>query len=228
MKNEKIFGYLKDSGLRRNYAILFETERVRAYGAHPLTTPNSVIAGLTRNLNKTLPSYYGIAKRSLFFIFHFSFFILLTSCGVYSLTGGDVPASAKTFSVAQFTNQATSVNPNLTQQFTDALRDKMTRETKLKQISDTGDFAFSGHITSYYVAPASIKAGDQAQINRLTIGIEVVFVNKKDPKKNFDKSFSEYGDFDVSKTLADVETALVTTIDTKLVQDIYNAAVMNW
>ena len=166
------------------------------------------------------------------FVIRYSLFALillsLSSCGVYSLTGGDIPADAKTFSVAQFSNQASSVNPNLTQQFTDALRTKFTSETKLKQISDTGDFAFSGHITSYSVAPAAIKAGDQAQLNRLTIGVEVLYVNKKDPKKNFDRTFSEYSDFDVSKTLADVETALVADINKKLVQDIYNATVMNW
>ena len=53
-------------------------------------------------------------------------------------------------------------------------------------------------------------------------------MNKKDPKKNFEKSFSEFDDFDVSKTLADVETPLVADINKKLVQDIYNATVMNW
>ena len=175
-------------------------------------------------LNKRKGVFLKIIIPNLIFLILLS----LSSCGVYSLTGGDIPANAKTFSVAQFTNQAASVNPNLAQVFSDGLRTKFTSETKLKQISDTGDFAFSGYIITYGVAPASIKSGDVAQLNRLTIGVYVKFNNKIDPKRSFEKTFTEYDDFDVSKTLADVETTLDADINKKLIQDIYNAAVMNW
>ena len=46
--------------------------------------------------------------------------------------------------------------------------------------------------------------------------------------KNFETTFSSFTDFDSRKTLTQVESALIEEITKKLVDDIFNKAVINW
>ncbi len=77
---------------------------------------------------------------------------LAAACGykvTYNLTGGSIPPDAKTFSVAYFPNNAPMVAPTLSTTLTEALRDKFSRQTRLQQVDEGGDFAFEGEITNY-------------------------------------------------------------------------------
>lgn len=152
-----------------------------------------------------------------------------TACKVtYSLTGASPMIGVKTFSVYYFPNRAQLVNPNLSQQLTDAIQEKMVRQTSFNQITDNGDLEFSGQITGYDVKPINISQGDLAAQNRLTISIKVKYVNNKDHNKDWEKSFSEYEDFDSTKSLNDVEDGLVPDIIKKLTDDIFNASIADW
>lgn len=152
----------------------------------------------------------------------------LQSCHVYSFTGGST-GNAKTFSVEYFQNKASLVNPSLSQIFTEKMKDKFQRETRLALANSDGDFAYSGYIVSYVQAPSAIGANNQANLSRLTITVNVKFHNKTDPKQDFEQQFSNFSEFDAStKTFADAEPALVDDISNKLVQDIFNRTVNNW
>ena len=75
--------------------------------------------------------------------------ILCNSCGykvTYNLSGGSIPPEAKTFSVAYFPNNAPMVAPTLSNALTEGLRDKFSRQTRLQQVDEGGDFAFEGEI----------------------------------------------------------------------------------
>lgn len=155
--------------------------------------------------------------------------LVLNSCKMgYSFTGASIAPSVKTFSVAYFQNRARMVNPNLSQQFTDGLQEKLVRQTSLNQITENGDLEFSGQITDYEVRPMNIQEGDVAAQNRLTIGVKVKFVNNKDHEQDWDKTFSAYEDFDSNNSLSDIEGDLVPLIVKKLSEDIFNASVANW
>lgn len=134
----------------------------------------------------------------------------------------------KTFSVDYFPNRARLVNPNLSQQFTDGLQEKLIRQTSYSQISENGDLEFSGQITDYEVRPMNIQEGDIAAQNRLTVGVKVKFTNNKDHGMDWEKSFTAYEDFDSNKSLSDAEETLVTEIVKKLTDDIFNASIANW
>ena len=134
----------------------------------------------------------------------------------------------KTFSVYYFPNRARLVNPNLSQQFTDGLQDKLVRQTSFNQISDNGDLEFQGQITDYDVKPINISQGDLAAQNRLTITVKVKYTNNKDHDKDWEKTFTAYEDFDSTKSLNDVEDSLVPEIIKKLTDDIFNASIANW
>ncbi|HOY72172.1 MAG TPA: LPS assembly lipoprotein LptE, partial [Tenuifilaceae bacterium] len=101
-------------------------------------------------------------------------------------------------------------------------------QTSLSMVDDFGDFDFSGQITQYNVSPISIQDNEVAAQNRLTISVRVKFVNAKDPKLSFDKTFSQYENFDSNQNFVQVEAELVRLIVEKLVDDIFNAAAANW
>ena len=157
---------------------------------------------------------------------------LAAACGykvTYNLTGGSIPPDAKTFSVAYFPNNAPMVAPTLSTPLTEALRDKFSRQTRLQQVDEGGDFAFEGEITNYSSTTASVSSGDYALQNRLTITVKVTFTNAIDQTLSFNnKSFSSYADYDSSQLLLDVQDQLIEEIVEKLVNDIYMAAAGNW
>jgi len=158
--------------------------------------------------------------------------LIFTACKItYSFTGASIASNVKTFSVYYFPNRAKLVNPNLSQQFTqgqDGLENKLIKQTSLNQIKENGDLEFSGQITEYDVKPMNIVQGDLAAQNRLTISVKVKFTNNKDHEQDWEKTFTQYEDFDSNRSLTDVEDALASAIIKKLVDDIFNASVANW
>ncbi len=155
-----------------------------------------------------------------------------TSCGVaikYSLSGASIPPDAKTFSVAYFPNNATMVAPILSSTLTDELVSKFSRQTRLQQVPEGGDFAFEGEIINYTSTTASVSSDDYAQLNRLTITVRVRFTNAVDEKASFpNKTFSAYADYDSTKLLTEVEGELIPQIVEQLVTDIFQATASNW
>lgn len=162
-----------------------------------------------------------------------SLFILaggfLQSCKIkYSFTGAGKLTGVKTFSVYYFPNRARLINPNLSQQITEALQDKLLRQTSLTQVDQDGDLEFEGQITQYETRPMSIKEGDTSALTRLTIGVKVKYTNNKNHDEDWEKTFSAYEDFESTQSLSDVEDDLVKLILDKLTEDIFNASIANW
>ena len=158
--------------------------------------------------------------------------LFTTGCGykvTYNLSGGSIPPEAHTFSVAYFPNNAPMVAPTLSNVLTEGLRDKFSRQTRLQQVEEGGDFAFEGEITNYTSTTASVSSGDYALMNRLTITVKVNFQNAVDQTTSFNaKTFSSYADYDASQLLVDVQDQLIEEIIEALVNDIYMAAAGNW
>jgi hypothetical protein len=69
---------------------------------------------------------------------------LSSSCGIYSHTGASVPPDAQTVSVSYITNMASIVNPLLSQNMAEKLRQKFVNETPLKLTQSEGDLTFAG------------------------------------------------------------------------------------
>jgi hypothetical protein len=155
--------------------------------------------------------------------------ILLTqACGVYSFTGASIDPEVKTVSVAYIENQATLVNPNLSQTMTEKLKDFFVIQTNLDIVRRNGDLQFEGVITNYSVRPINIQSGDVAAENRLTVTVRMIFTNTVDDEKSFEHSFTRFADFDGNQNLKTVEEELVDQITNELVEDIFNKAVVNW
>jgi hypothetical protein len=155
--------------------------------------------------------------------------VLMQACKIsYGFTGANLSPQIKTYSVYYFPNRARLINPTLSQNFTEGLREKLRRQTSLNELAENGDIEFEGQITGYEVRPMSIQKEDLAAKNRLTITIKLKYTNSKTPDENFDKNFSAYEDYDSNLSISDVEDELTTLIIQKLTEDIFNATIANW
>lgn len=166
------------------------------------------------------------SKRRLYMILVLA--VLCQGCGIYSFTGASIPPEARTVSVQCFPNQAQLINPTLSNDFTTALRDAMMNQTSLDMVESGGDLAFEGEITDYRTTPVAITAGQTAALNRLTITVNVRFVNQFDETKNFETRFSHYEEYPSEQDLNSVQESLTRTIVEALVEDIFNKALVNW
>ena len=153
----------------------------------------------------------------------------LVACRVnYSFTGADIPEQAKTLSVATIMNNASVVNPTLSQKLTNALKDEFQNHTRLMITSENGDLRLEGEITGYDVTPVAIQGNETAAMNRLTITINIRDENTIDSAKDYEQRFSRYADYESSKNLSDVENTLCEDIIKVLVEDVFNKSVVNW
>ncbi|MCK4920265.1 MAG: LptE family protein [Bacteroidales bacterium] len=154
---------------------------------------------------------------------------ILPSCKIsYSMSGTNIPLEIETFSVQYFPNRAPLVQSQLSQVFTDALKDKIEGQTRLEMVTGFGDVDLSGEIKNYETRPVAITGDERAALNRLTIAIRVKYTNSFNPDENFDTQFSRYEDYSSSSNLSDVEEDLIELIVENIVEDVFNKAFVNW
>lgn len=151
----------------------------------------------------------------------------LQSCKVYSFTGAAI--EGKTINIHFIENKARNIVPSLSASFTEKLRQRILSQTSLSQInSDETDYDLKGEITDYSVTVASITGTETSSKNRLTITVNIQFINRKNEKANFTQSFSRFADFNATQNIQTIETSLITTISDQLADDIFNKAFVNW
>ena len=166
--------------------------------------------------------------KALTYLLFVSCYLFQVSCKpTVSLNGATIPIEAKTISVAVFANNTSLGPPNLSQRFTEKLRDVVSQQTSLALIKNNADLQFEGFILDYNVAPVTISA-DQATQNRLTISVNVKYSNSFDATKNFEQTFTRFADFPATQNIASREADLVTEINRQLTEDIFNKAFNNW
>lgn len=172
-------------------------------------------------------------RKIQFIILLFAAVLCCNSCKLYkvsySMTGASISPDVKTFSVDYFPNKAPLVVPYLSSLFTERLTDYMRSKTGLIQMTDNnGDIRFEGQITGYSQRPIDITSDEVAASNRLTIEIRVKYTNTKDDKYDFTSTFSNYADYSTEVNFDSAEESLINDILDKIIEDIYNKALVNW
>ena len=155
--------------------------------------------------------------------------VILLGCGAYSFTGASISADTKTFQVNYFQNTAILVEPGLDRDFTNALTDLILNQTSLSLVKANGDLIYEGEITTYRISPTTATADNTAAQNKLTIGVNVRFFDKKSPDDDFEQSFSFFYDYPGSAQLiGSQKDAAHEEIFERLTQDIFNASLAKW
>jgi hypothetical protein len=165
-------------------------------------------------------------------ILNIAAFVLLgifVSCKMnYSFSGASIAEDVKTVSVKTFQSYAPLANANLSQTFTEALKDILISQTNLNLVTKGGDLHFEGSIVGYNVTSVAIQGNETAALNRLSITVKVTFTNTKDKEQDFETNFTRFADYESSQNLASVEDGLIKDINDQLTQDIFNRALSNW
>ncbi len=151
-----------------------------------------------------------------------------SSCKVYSFSGANIPADINSFSVELFQNRANNGPSSLPQTFTDKLKLKFQTEANLKQAAYDGDLQFKGSITSYGITSDAAVGSTTSALLRLTITVQVDFKNTKNEKDKWSESFSRYVQIPSSEDISSVEDRLINEINTLLVDDIFQKALVKW
>jgi hypothetical protein len=158
--------------------------------------------------------------------------MLYSSCSV-TLNGASIPRDMSTINVVFFENTAPLVVSNLSQTFTEALKERIRSQSRLAIVRGEADAVMEGAITGYNYAPVSVQATDnntapRATATRLTITVNVKYTNNKDKKlsPDFEQSFTRYTDF--TGDINSQEQNLIRIVNQQLTEDIFNKAFANW
>lgn len=154
--------------------------------------------------------------------------LCVSACGIYSFSGTSIQPDVKTITVNYVEYKALKVNPSLSNDLTEALKEKYRKLTKLEQVDMDGDLELSCEVTGYDVKATAVTANEVAAQNRLTVTMKIHFENRKYPEDDVEQSFSAYADYDSTQSLDAVESSLCEEIIEKLVEDIFNATVAQW
>jgi len=153
-----------------------------------------------------------------------------SSCKItLTFNGSNVDyAKTKSISIPDFTNVADLVHPPFAINFTEKLRDKYSRQTRLKLLKAGGDMHLEGEIVGYELTPMSIGQDAYAAETRLTVTINVRFTNHKNPEDDFEKKYIAYRSFDSNRMLTEVQDELLVEIIEDITDNIYNETVAKW
>ena len=161
------------------------------------------------------------------------FSIILESCGNYSFTGASIPEGTESFQVNFFENEAGNsmgsiFEPGLDRDFTIALQNILQNQTNLQLLSSDADLIYEGEIKEYRVSPMTSTSNLQASQNRLSVGVNVRFINIKKEEDNFERKFSFYFDYPAETQLLNVKSEAHDIIFERITQDIFNASSVKW
>lgn len=156
--------------------------------------------------------------------------IVLLLNGCYSFRGLTIDCNVtKTFSIANFGNNAPTAPPQINQTFGELLRDKVLAETCLSSMSANGDVQFSGEVFKYQITSVAPSEGETNLLNRLTIGISVDYVNTKNEKENVKKRYEGFEEYDSAEDILSIQDELIVSIiSEQILEKVFNDAFTNW
>ncbi len=149
----------------------------------------------------------------------------------YTLKSASIPPDLKTINISFFENNAPLVVSNLSQAFTESLKERVRSTTRLSIVTGEGDASMSGAIIEYRYAPVSIPATNPnvapvANASALSITVRVKFVYDADKKLSFEKNFTK--SINYTGDLSSQEQSLIQAINRQLIDEIFNTAFNNW
>ena len=118
--------------------------------------------------------------------------ILLGGCSIsYQFSGTSIDyTQVRSISIKDFSNMAPLVYGPLAQRFTDELKDKFVRQTKLQMLRENGTLDLEGEITGYELTPQAVRDDGNkalAALTRLTVTVRVRYTNRVNPDKDFEQ-----------------------------------------
>lgn len=156
--------------------------------------------------------------------------LVAVSCTVtYKFNGASIDyEKTKTIQITPFPLRSAYTWAPMQSIFNNRLTDVFATQTKLIQVNRNGDLQIAGEITGYEQYNKSISADGLASQVQLKMTVNVRFVNNKNHQEDFERQFSATAEYDSSQQLTAVQEELVTQMVKDIVDQIFNATVVNW
>jgi hypothetical protein len=168
-----------------------------------------------------------ILKNNLFLMLFAAISFAFASCGIYSLSGANV--EGKTIKFGFIENKAAIIMPQLSPTLSEKIKSKILNQTSLSILNnDKADYEMSGTITNYDISVSGVSNTQTANQNKLTINVEINFVNKLDSKKSFKKTISKFAPFSATANFQSIEKQLIDLICADIADAVFNDAFVNW
>ena len=152
--------------------------------------------------------------------------VTTSSCSIYRFKDVSIPDSIKTVKVNYIENKARYINPQLSPQLTDKLRQKIVNQTRLTQTNGDADWEITAFISDYSVSTAAIS-NQQNATDRLNISVSVSLYDRV-ANKTQDYQVSHSFDFSATITLEQAQVQLGDQILTNMTDEIFNKLFSNW
>jgi hypothetical protein len=150
------------------------------------------------------------------------------TCKYSTRDASPIPAEIKTFRVNYLENKARYVNPTITPQVTEKLKQKIIGQTRLRQTnSDDAHYDIGGYLTDYSVTTTGIS-NQNASTNRLNVSFLLIFKNTLDQTKDVEVEVTRNYDFDAKLSFDQAQSQLGTEVVKNLVDEIFNKIFSNW
>ena len=169
-------------------------------------------------------------KKSILHIILFTLTLsVLSACKVkYSFSGADVDPNIKTASISYIDNNSGNGPANMGDLITDALREKILRETNLNLVNGKADIEFKGVISQYYYTVQAPTGNETSDLRRITMIINVDYKNNITETDSWNNKFQNFAEHSVNIDLTSIEEESITIINELLVDQIFNKAFVKW
>jgi hypothetical protein len=146
----------------------------------------------------------------------------------YSFTGASVPPHLKTVAIPLVEDLSGLGEPGLREKFTTEIIQLFTSDNSL-EIADRGrsDSILEGAILTVTDAPAVVAQGEQVTRRRVTVNARFAFQDMKLRKKMWDRTFSNWGEYDSGGGLSQRQAGLQDALK-KIAEDVLLETVSGW
>ncbi|MBP1613078.1 MAG: hypothetical protein H6Q13_526 [Bacteroidetes bacterium] len=159
-----------------------------------------------------------------------SLLVLVNSCSIsYKFNGASINYDkVKTISIADFPIKAAYVYAPLATKFNEKLKDVYVQQTRLRLIPRNADLAVEGEITGYNQYNQAVKADGYSSEVKLTITVNVRYVNNTNHEEDFEQQFTAFRTYDSTQLLTAVQDELIDQMVKDITDQVFNATVANW
>lgn len=160
----------------------------------------------------------------------FTCLVVIGGCTVsYKFNGSNINYDrVKTISIADFPITAIYVYAPLATRFNEELKDVFLRQTRLRLVDVNADWEIEGEITGYTQYNEAVKSDGYASETRLTITVNVRFVNNTNHSEDFEQQFSAFRTYESTQLLTTVQDELIAQMVKDITDQIFNATAGRW
>lgn len=158
-----------------------------------------------------------------------AFLLIIQNEGcAYSFRGSSVPSHIKTIAIPVFDDQSGFGEAGLREKFTNAVIARFLNDNTLQVTEkNTADSILEGFITSVKPEPSVVGGDEQVRKWRITITAKVTYADVKLRRKVWDKTLSNWGDYEYTGGLSARAEGIQQAIN-KLAEDILIETVSGW